>query len=319
MATGVQTDNAITLLDQIVHVGAGGGPVTHTHIQDEWLYVVSGQCTFNAGGHQGMVSGPGTFVAIPGDCEHSFWVDHPETQILNSYLPAGFEQLLIGISHPAMERKPPPADKILEMLPPKALSAKLAKDYGQTNTLGDPFTDPPDPNKMYTKPTPGATVFPFTANAKDMIPAYHRLGGLWTILATGAQTGGSYCMIEQKLRKGPISVPHVFNDTDEVFYILDGKMTFLLGDRVESAEKGAFIFIPRGAISTARVDSAEAHCLNLHTPSGFEKFIELVGAKTTLKGPPEPSFKEKSVDAGTQARLMKSIGMMNVAVADPLS
>jgi hypothetical protein len=42
MATGVQTDNSFTLLDQVVHTGGGGGRVTHTHTQDEGLYVVRG-------------------------------------------------------------------------------------------------------------------------------------------------------------------------------------------------------------------------------------------------------------------------------------
>jgi len=62
MATGVQTNNSFTLLDQIVHSGKNktGGPQTHTHTQDEGLYVVSGQCTFNAGGIHGMVAGPGS-------------------------------------------------------------------------------------------------------------------------------------------------------------------------------------------------------------------------------------------------------------------
>jgi quercetin dioxygenase-like cupin family protein len=106
MATGVQTDNAFCLLDQVVVTAAGGGPVTHTHKQDEGMYAISGQCTFNAGGHQGLVGTPGSFVSIPGDTEHSFTVNKPDTHILNFYLLAGFEQLLIGISRPAKERKP---------------------------------------------------------------------------------------------------------------------------------------------------------------------------------------------------------------------
>jgi quercetin dioxygenase-like cupin family protein len=227
MATGVQTDNSFTLLDQIIHTGGGGGPMTHTHAQDEGLYVIRGGCLFNAGGHQGLSGSPGTFVAIPGNTEHSFSVEEHDTHVLKFYLPAGFEQLLIGISRPATERLPPPAELIQEMLPPKALSAKLALDYGQDNILGDPFRDPPNPDLMYTRPTPGATVFPFTANAKDL-PAYWLKNGLWTILASGKQTGSSYSLIEQRLGQGPVYSPHMFSDKDIVYYILGGEMTFLL-------------------------------------------------------------------------------------------
>jgi hypothetical protein len=189
MATGVQTDNSFTLLDQVVHSGGGGGSVTHTQTQDEGLYVVGGKCAVNAGGHQGMLGTAGTFVAIPGDCEHSFTVDEANTQVLDFYLPAGFEQLLIGVSHPAEQRAPPTQDLIGQMLPPKELSAKLAADHGSVNVLGDPFTDPPDPNKMITRPTPGATVFPFTANVNGNTRSSWLMGGLWTILASGKQTG----------------------------------------------------------------------------------------------------------------------------------
>ncbi len=35
---------------------------------------------------------------------------------------------------------------------------------------------------------------------------------------------------------------------DEMFYVLDGSGDFLLGDRIETASKGAPVFIPRGAV-----------------------------------------------------------------------
>lgn len=171
---------------------------------------------------------------------------------------------------------------------------------------------------MATRATPGATVFPFTANAKENLPSYWEEGGLWTILASGEQTGKSYCLIEQRLRKGPVAAPHIHADSDEIYYILDGEMTFLLGDRIESASKGALIFIPRGTVHCIRVDSDEAHCLNLHTPSGFEKLLELLGTQAAEKTLPLPSFKDKRVDAGTRSRLLKDIRMRSVAVADPL-
>jgi len=319
MATGVQTDNAFTLLDQVVHVGGGGGPVTHTHIQDEGLYVISGKCTFNAGGHQGLPGTPGTLVCIPSDCEHSFTVDEPDTHVLNFYLPAGFEQLLIGLAHPAMERKPPPMDKVGEMMPPKWLAEKLSEDYGEKSVLGNPFVDLPDPEKMLTKPTPGATLFPFTANAKDM-RCITGMGGRWTVLASGTQTGGSYCLMEVRFRKGVVVKPRIYSkEKDEMFYVLSGTMTFLLGDKVSTAEQGSFIYIPNGTVYSVRVNSAEAHCLNIHTRSGFEELLEFMCEKSVLNATaPEKDTKEKEVDAGAQARLMSKIGLIELAVWNPL-
>ena len=319
MATGVQTDNAFTILDQIVHAGGGGGPVTHTHTQDEGLYVISGKCTFNAGGHQGLPGTPGTVVCIPGNTEHSFTVDEPDTHVLNFYLPAGFEQLLVGLAHPAKERKPPPQDLIAEMMAPPWLAEKLSEDYGETSVLGNPFVDLPDPEKMLTKPTPGATLFPFIANAKDL-DSFTGLRGRWTILASGEQTGGSYCLLEVRFRKGVAIEPRIYSkEKDEMFYVLDGNMTFLLANRVATAAKGSFVFIPSGTVYSARVDSEEARCLNLHTRSGFEELLEYAGTRGEAdQTAPGPGFEEKIVDAGARARLMDKIGLQELTVPNPL-
>ena len=310
MATGVQTDNAFTLLDQVVHDAGGGGPVTHTHTQDEGLYVVSGQCTFNAGGHQGLKVAAGGFVAVPGDCEHSFTVDAPDTHMLNFYLPAGFEQLLIGIALPAPERKPPPPDKIMEMLPPKWIADKLSEDYGMDSRPANPFTSPPNPDLMSTKPTPGATVFPYTTHADDS-PSYTFLNTSWTILADGQQTGGSYCLFQLTSRRGVLGEPRVFKERDEVIYVLDGELQIFLGDCVKKMSKGDMAFIPSGTLMSLRVDSQEAHLLDLHTVSGFEKFVQLQGTETTAdtRKSPESDVQPKNVDKGTEDRLLRELGL----------
>ena len=313
--TGVQTDNSFTLLDQIIHSGGGGGPMTHTHTQDEGLYVIKGKCTFNAGGHHGLPGTPGTLVAIPGNTEHSFTVDEPDTQVLNFYLPAGFEQLLIGVAHPAEENAPPPQDRVQEMLPPQKLSAKLAKQYGQDNILGDPFNDPPNPDLMHTKPTPGATIFPFTANAEtDNLESFWTKNGLWTILAPSALTGDTYSLIEQRFRKGPVYPPHVFDDKDIIYYIFKGEMSFLFDDRVAKAQEGALIFVPRGTVHAASAET-DVHCLNIHTPGGFDEYVKVMGQPAKKLGLPPDGVDVKEVDAGIRARLMGKLGMRNVSAS----
>ena len=314
MATGVQTDNSFTLLDQIVTSGGGGGPCTHTHTQDEGLYVVTGKCTFNAGGNDGLSAPAGTFVAVPRLTEHSFTVDEPNTQLLNFYLPAGFEMLLIGIAHPADANVPPPPGV---GLPPPGLVKKLAAQYGQEGILGMPFVDKAGPDNMATKPTPGATLFPFTAVAKE-VPNYWCQGGLWSVLASSEATGNSYCLYEQLLPKGPGAAPHTFAGMDEVFYLLEGEMTFLLGDRVEKAVAQSLVFIPRGMVHGYRVDSEKARVLNLHTPGDFDKLLPVIADKALKHQLPE-TLEEKKIDRKLEANVMKDIGMTKVAVADPLS
>ena len=315
MATGVQTDNAFTLLDQVVHDAGGGGPVTHSHTQDEGLYIVSGQCTFNAGGQHGLTAPAGTFVAVPGNTEHSFTVDHPNTHMLNFYLPAGFEQLLIGIAHPAPERKPPPHDKIIEMLPPRWLADKLSEDYGEENILGNPFVDAPDPAKMYTKPTPGATLFPYTTSA-DKLPCYTIQNACWTTLADGKQTGGSYCLFEILCRKGIMVSPRKYEERDEMLYVFSGNLSVFIGDQVKKVSKGAMVFVPSGTIFSVKVDSEEAHCMSLHTRSGFEEFVQLCGivGEGANRKAPNVTHTAEPIEQGTHQRLLRKLGLSLVPV-----
>ena len=313
MATGVQTDNAFTLLDQVVHSGGGGGPVTHIHAQDEGLYVIKGKCTFNGGGTQGIPGTPGTFVSIPDNTEHSFTVDEPDTHILNFYLPAGFEQLLIGISHPAPEHKPPPPETVGPMMAPPWMADKLSEMYGETSVLGNPFVDAPDPRKMFTKHTPGATLFPFRANASEL-DYFTGMNGCWSILASGKQTGGLYCLLEVKFQKGLAVGPRIYREKDEMYYIFGGQMTFLLGDRVESAKTGSLVYIPSGTVYSVRVDSSEGHCLNLHTQSGFDELVEYCGVRGQGDfSAPKGNAVRKDIDAGARDRLMSKIGLEDLA------
>ena len=305
MATGVQTGTNFTLLDQVLMGGGTGGPCTHTHTQDEGLYVIKGKCTFNAGGHHGMIAQDGAFVHIPSLTEHSFVVNDHETQILNFYVPAGFEQLLIGISHPAESNTMPPPGL---SLPPPHLVEKLAADYGQVGILGMPFKDKPSPERMITRALEGATEFPYVTTAKDM-PAYWYEGSLWSILADGKQTGGVYLMVEMLVPRGGGQIPHIHKDQDEVFYILEGTAQVLVGDHVEMANKGDLVFIPRGILHGFRVESESLLFLNLHTPAGLEKMLPIFADVAAARTLPPPDFKPKTIDEKRKVDMCKQLGL----------
>ena len=173
MAAGVNTGNSLCVIDQLVSPD-GGGPTAHMHPTDEGLYVVSGHCTFQAGG-QTVSAGAGTFAAVPRYGEHSFTVDAPDTQLLNFYLPAGFECFIMGFAHPAEKNELPP--KGIGMAP-KHLVEQLSRDFGQIAVHGVlPGIEPPRAELMVTAPTPGATVFPFSSHA-DVAPTYWSEGSL---------------------------------------------------------------------------------------------------------------------------------------------
>jgi mannose-6-phosphate isomerase-like protein (cupin superfamily) len=67
------------------------------------------------------------------------------------------------------------------------------------------------------------------------------------------QTGEAYVVIVGAMPAGDAGPPlHIYPHTDEAFYIAEGEMTFQLGDREVVGGTGAFVFVPRGMIHTAR-------------------------------------------------------------------
>jgi quercetin dioxygenase-like cupin family protein len=117
------------------------------------------------------------------------------------------------------------------------------------------------------------------------------LGTTAAIRAAAADTGGAYSMIEFTTPVGPVVGPpaHV-HPHSEAFYVLEGSMVFLVGDRREAVEAGAFAYVPGGVVHTfANVGVAPARFLTIFAPGGFETYFEEVAAllQETAGGPPD--------------------------------
>ena len=55
--------------------------------------------------------------------------------------------------------------------------------------------------------------------------------------------------------------------------MLDGEITFFVGEKRIEATEGAFVYLPRYVHHGFQVDSAEARVFNFVTPAGFERLI----------------------------------------------
>jgi quercetin dioxygenase-like cupin family protein len=82
--------------------------------------------------------------------------------------------------------------------------------------------------------------------------------------------------------------PLHYHDFDETFHVLEGDLTFLLGDELRGAPAGSTIFARRGAHHTlANVAAAAARYLLICTPGGFERmFVRLAARKVGVDPPP---------------------------------
>jgi uncharacterized cupin superfamily protein len=99
-------------------------------------------------------------------------------------------------------------------------------------------------------------------------------------LADGDETGDRYCVSEWWLdagRTGP--GPHEHEANEELFYVLEGTMTFQAGDDFVDAPQGTFLRIPAGVTHDFQNRSAaRAGVLNVFIPGGFEPLVKQWGA-----------------------------------------
>jgi quercetin dioxygenase-like cupin family protein len=116
-------------------------------------------------------------------------------------------------------------------------------------------------------PMPGSEPF---FNNVDSAPAFWWLDDLWIVLAEAKDTGGRFSMMRELLPKGSGPGPHKHTWSDETFYMLDGEISFLVGDEIKTGRTGDFIMIPRNMRHAFRVDSETASFLNGYTPASLE-------------------------------------------------
>jgi mannose-6-phosphate isomerase-like protein (cupin superfamily) len=91
-------------------------------------------------------------------------------------------------------------------------------------------------------------------------------------LADGAETGDRYSASIWWVDPGqPGPGPHSHETNEELFYVIEGTMTFLVGDRLVDAVAGTFLRVPAGVTHDfENRTSRPAGVLNVFIPGGFE-------------------------------------------------
>jgi len=75
---------------------------------------------------------------------------------------------------------------------------------------------------------------------------------------------------------GRLLEPHVHDDEDDAFYILEGELTFITDDGDLAAPAGTFVLVPPGVRHGLRNDTdAPVRIMNIHAPAGFDRRIGL--------------------------------------------
>ena len=126
---------------------------------------------------------------------------------------------------------------------------------------------------------------------------------LVTLKERGKDTGGRFALVEVVGLPGSGPPPHIHHSADEVYWLLEGELEVLDGERTFTAKAGSVFHIPKGTLHAWRNATTEpARTLLLIVPAGFEGFFEEAGVpgKDLSSPPPPPTSNElqKMVEIG---------------------
>ena len=131
------------------------------------------------------------------------------------------------------------------------------------------------------------------------------VGNTYSILLSGADTNGRYCLIDMHIPPGGGPPPHR-HDFEEMFSILDGEIELTFRGRTIAAKAGTTVNVPANAPhSFKNVSDKPARLLCLCSPAGQEDFFMAVADPVESRTSPPPTL-----SAGALAERRKLAGAL---------
>lgn len=107
--------------------------------------------------------------------------------------------------------------------------------------------------------------------------------GLLTWKAAAGDTGGEWELVEQLCPRGFAPPMHAHSREAEAFYVLDGEVTFVLGDEIVAGLPGSFLYVPRNTKHSFVVESPVAKFLSFAIPGTVGAFIDEVSEPARVR------------------------------------
>lgn len=115
------------------------------------------------------------------------------------------------------------------------------------------------------------------AMAATDAPAYWHVGTYWRLLSTDDTTSGRSTTFEELCPRGVVAPPHVHENEEEAFFVLEGDLTFLLGEEEIEAPPGTYVHVAPGTVHGFRCDSEVGRVFNTLVPGGFDHWVSEEG------------------------------------------
>jgi len=114
---------------------------------------------------------------------------------------------------------------------------------------------------------------------------------LGSILLSGEDTGGAYCLLDLRVAPGKSVPRHTHTREDEALFVLSGELEATVGHEIFTLRAGETLFAPRNIPHQLRNPGSVAnHYLIMFSPSGFEEFLKAksVPAPDNAVAPTDP-------------------------------
>jgi mannose-6-phosphate isomerase-like protein (cupin superfamily) len=97
---------------------------------------------------------------------------------------------------------------------------------------------------------------------------------LFSVLAGSEETDGRFGLMEMVAPRGREPSRHLHYRDDEGFYVLDGRVTFYVGNEIYVADPGTFIYLPHGVPHSYTFETDVVRMLSLVAPGGLEAHFQ---------------------------------------------
>ena len=134
-------------------------------------------------------------------------------------------------------------------------------------------------------------------------------GALVLVHVRAAQSQGRLGVWESVESRGDRLPLHIHHREDEQVVVLDGEITFWIGDRIHHLRSGDTVALPRGVPHAHRVTSDKARILTIATPGGFERLFTDLGVPA-LPGTTPPARPDG-------ATLRAAVGALGIQIVGP--
>lgn len=149
--------------------------------------------------------------------------------------------------------------------------------------------------------------FPSFTPATENEPFWF-LGGQARILLPGSATGDAVSLMEFADPIGHAPPLHTHENEEELWFVLDGEVSFFVGDQRHDLIPGQVAHGPRGVPHSYLVRSDRARLAVVFSPARIEEWFRANGTPVAEAGDLPPAFDLGAVVASAEAFRLRVVG-----------